>query len=337
MALALVAAALVAWVVPGIAVREAAKGMAAATGRTLAIGNLSIHPFTWHVEIRDLSLSEKGRPEIFASIKKAEVSVGLSSLWKGSPVIYGVHVEEPYFHMVRTAPNVFNFSDLLKYLEAPVPSVTLEDVAFRRGSIDFDDRALAKPERHTVRDAELVVPFLTTVPARAEEYGNPRFHAVIDGAPLTIESKVRGLPKAIEASADVDLKDVSLPVYLSYLPAQLPVKVDSGKVALKGTVRYRISEEFGGELGWEGTVGVSDIRLAETGGPARLEVGAVTVRSQVTSGPQRGLRVDDAALEVTGLSIPFAAPDGLKIRRLAVDGVRFHERPNELEVASVLL
>ncbi|HQR29633.1 MAG TPA: DUF748 domain-containing protein, partial [Anaeromyxobacteraceae bacterium] len=336
-ALALVAAALLTWVVPGIAVREASKGMEAATGRNLSIRALAIHPFTWKVEIRDVALSEVGGKGTFASFERAEASVGLSSLWKGAPVIYGVRLVGPHFNAIRTAPNVFNFSDLLKYLEAPVPTLTLEDVAITGGSIDFEDRVLARPERHLVKDAELVVPFLTTVPSRASEFGNPRFHAVIDGAPLTIESKVRGLPGLVEASAAIDLSDLSLPVYLSYVPAEIPVNVRSGKLAVKGTVAYRVTDEHGGELAWDGTVDLTGIRLEEKGEGARLDVGDVTLRSRVTSGQKRGLRVEDAALEVRRLAVPFAGKDGVEVHRLAVEGVTFASRANQLEVASILL
>ena len=335
--LGLALAAVVALVLPGILRTQAAKGMEGATGRKLAIGDLSIHPFTWRVEIRDLSLSEVGGKGTFASFKRAEVSVGLSSLWRGAPVISKVRLEGPHFEVIRTGPNTYNMSDLIKYLTLPVPLLSLNDVAITGGSIDFHDRALPKEEHHTVRDAELIVPFLTTLPAQASEYGNPRFSAVIDGAPLVIEAKVRGLPKAAEVSAEVDLKDVSLPVYLAYVPVEIPVKVDSGKVAVKGTARYRITKENGGEAGWDGMVTVTDIQVAERGGPARVAVDSVTVRVSATSGEKLGLLLEDGSVEVRKVSIPFGGKDGMSVGLLAFQGIKFSERKNELELASVLL
>src|SRR5512139_4244083 len=157
--LALVLAGVVAWVVPGIAKREASKGFEQATGRKLTIGELDIHPFTWNVEIRDLAMSEPGGKGTFASFKRAEATVGLSSLWRGAPVISKVRLEGPTFNVIRTGPNTYNFSDLLKYLMMPVPSIQLNDVAIIGGTIDFHDRALPKEELHTLRNGELVVPF----------------------------------------------------------------------------------------------------------------------------------------------------------------------------------
>ncbi|MGA8891326.1 MAG: hypothetical protein WB493_07150, partial [Anaeromyxobacteraceae bacterium] len=47
--LGIVLAGVVAWVVPGIAKREASAQFEKATGRKLTIGELEIHPFTWDV------------------------------------------------------------------------------------------------------------------------------------------------------------------------------------------------------------------------------------------------------------------------------------------------
>jgi len=263
--------------------------------------------------------------------------VGLSSLWRGAPVISKVRLEGPQFTVIRTGPNTYNFSDLLKYLMMPVPSIQLNDVAITGGTIDFHDRALPKEVLHTVRNGELIVPFLTTIPAEASEYGNPRFSAVIDGAPLVIEAKVRGLPKAAEVSAELDLRDLSLPVYLAYVPAELPVKVESGKLAVKGTATYRISKEYGGEAGWDGTVSLTEIKIAEQGGPARLAVDSVIVRSRATSGEKRGLLLEDGSLEIRKVNVPFGEKDGMSVGLLAFQGAKFTEKKNELDLASVLL
>jgi hypothetical protein len=335
--IALVLAALVAFVIPGVVRTQAAKGMEAATGRKLAIGAIDIHPFTWMVEIQDLSLSEQGGQGTFASFKRAQASVSPASLLRGAPVISRVRLEGPHFNAIRTGPNTFNFSDLVKYLTLPVPALSLEDVVITGGSIDFTDRALAKEERHTVRDAELRVSFLTTVPARGAEYGNPRFSAVIDGAPLVIETKVRGLPKAPEVSAQVDLKDLSLPVYLSYVPAEIPVKIDSGKVAIQGTASYRISPEAGGEIGWDGSVAVTEIKVSEQKGPIRVDVAGVSFRCRVTTGAKNGLLLEDGALEVKRFTVPFGRTDGMTLGLLSVTGARFSSKENRLQVDGVLL
>jgi hypothetical protein len=335
--LALVLAALVAWVVPGFLRRQAVDGVEAATGRRLAIGALSLHPFTWKLEIEGVSLSEPGGKGTFATFRRGTVVVSPASVWRGAPIISQVRIESPHFNAIRTGPSTYNFSDLIKYLTMPIPAVSLNDVAITGGTVDFLDRARPEEERHTVRDAELLIPFLTTIPALASQYGNPRFSALIDGAPLVIESQVRGLPKAPEVSAKVNLTNLSLPGYLSYFPAKAPVQVDSGKVSIQGIASYRVTEEAGPEVGWDGALAITEIKLSDHPGPFRVDVSDFTIRSRFTLGKKRGMRLEEGAVEVHGLSVPFGERDGMTLALLSVTGARFDGNSNRLDVAGVLL
>lgn len=336
-ALLLVVAALVSYVLPGVVRSQAAKGVEAATGRKLAIGAVSIHPFTWKVELDDVTLSEVGGNGTFASFRHGEAYVSPGSLFRGAPLIEHLRVTEPRFLVIRTGPGTYNMSDLIKYLTMPIPALSLEDVAITGGSIDFLDRAFGREERHTVRDASILVPFLTTVPARAAEYGNPRFAATVDGAPLVVETQVRGLPRAPEVSATVDLKDVSLPVYLSYLPAEIPVEVKSGKLAIQGTATYRIQPETGPEVGWDGVVAVTEIQVAEPEGPFRANVRGFSVRSRVVAGGKKGVVLDGGAVEIRDLVVPFGAGDGMEVGLFSISDTHFDQKENRLDVGEILL
>jgi outer membrane protein OmpA-like peptidoglycan-associated protein len=138
-------------------------------------------------------------------------------------------------------------------------------------------------------------------------------------------------------SADLDLKDLSLPKYIAYLPAEIPVKIESGKLSIQGTASYRIGKEYGGEAGWDGSVTLTEIKVAEQGGPARVAVDSVIVRSRATSGEKRGLLLEDGSLEIRKVTIPFGEKDGMSVGLLAFQGARFSDKKNELDLASVLL
>lgn len=335
--LALVLAALLAFVAPGIIRTRATKGMESATNRKLAIGKLDIHPFTWEVEIGEVSLSEPGGQGTFATFKSGRVAVSPSSIWRGAPVISRVLLVEPHFNAIRTGPSSYNFSDLIPYLIMPVPALSLNDVAITGGSIDFLDRALSREERHTVRDVELLIPFLTTIPSLASQYGNPRIRALIDGAPLVIETQVRGLPRAPEVSAKVDLRDVSLPVYLSYVPARIPVNLDSGKLSIQGTASYRVTGEAGPEVAWDGTIEATGIEVSEPEGPGRFDVSGVAFRSRVSLGRKRGMILEGGSVEIRDVVVPFARSDGMKLGLVVVQGARYSQKDAQLDVAEVLL
>lgn len=73
-------AGLVAFVLPGIVTKHTIQQVEASTGRKLSIGGLSINPFTWKVEAREVKFSERGGGLSFASFSSVRIDLSPSSL-----------------------------------------------------------------------------------------------------------------------------------------------------------------------------------------------------------------------------------------------------------------
>ncbi len=198
------------------------------------------------------------------------------------PVIAAAHIASPHFRIVRVGANLYNFTDLLKWLP-PHPRLSVNNLTTTNGSIDFIDRGLPVEKRHELRKIELAVPFITTMPYYADRYITPRLSAVVNGSPIHMEGKLRPFPRAVEASATIELKDVSIPYYLAYLPVELPVRVESGRVSAKVAVSYLAAREKDPELTLSGSMALANVKLADrTGAPfltlSRLDAGITRAR-----------------------------------------------------------
>ena len=273
----LVPAGFIASVLPGIVKSRAVQRVEAATGRKLAIGGITINPVTWTVVLRDFSFSERGGGETFVAFSSARVTLSPLSLYRWAPIIAAAHFTSPCFRIVRNGANSYNFTDLLKFLPLR-PRLSVNNLTVTNGSIDFIDRGLPVEKRHEVRKIELAVPFITTMQYFADRYVTPRLSAVVNGSPFHLEGKLRPFPKAVEASAVLELKDVSIPDYLAYLPAALPVRVESGRVSAKLALNYRTAEKENPELSLSGSVTLAGVKVSDrTGAPflalTRLDAG----------------------------------------------------------------
>lgn len=321
----------VAFALPGIVKSQAVKRVEAATGRKLAVGGISINPFVWTAEVRDLRLSERRGGETFAAFSSVRVAISPSSIFRGAPIIAEARITSPYLRIVRTGANTYNFSDLLggkkkKGAEEGLPRFSLNNIAITNGSIDFIDRGLSVEKLHALRKVELAVPFVTTIPYLADRYITPRFSAVVNGAPLHVEGKLRPFPKAVEASATIDLKDVTLPFYLAYIPGELPIRVESGRMSTKLSVSYRAAQKENPELAFNGNVTLAGIKVADrTGAPflsltrfdagiarARLLTGEYDISSVSADGLEVFLSRDKKGgwshSRLVGKASPVAAP-----------------------------
>jgi hypothetical protein len=267
----LLLAGLVAFVLPGIVKRQAMQRVEVATGRKLAIGGMSINPFAWTIEVSDLRFSEMGRGQTFAEFSSARIAVSPLSLYRRAPIIASARITSPHLRIVRVGANSYNFSDLLKWYPRHL-RLSLNNLTIINGSVDFIDQGLPVEKRHELRKVELAVPFVTNIPYLADRYIIPRFSAVVNGSPLHAEGKLRPFPRAVEAYVAMDLKDISLPYYLAYVPVELPVRVESGKVSAKVALTYRAAQTENPELALSGSVTLAGMKLADRTGASFLDL-----------------------------------------------------------------
>ena len=257
-----------------------------ATGRKTEIARVSFNPFTLTAGISGFRLSEKGSSATFLSFSSARLSLSPLSLPKRAFIVKEIKLASPYLHLVRTAPNRFNFTDLLTGKKEPAKKeesylYSLNNLTLSNGSLDFQDQALASEKSHTVGNLSLAVPFYSNMPYLADRYVTPHFSAVLNGTPVALEGKLKPLTRAVEASIDLKVQALDLPYYLGYLPVPLPVRVASGRLTTALVLGYRVDEKLGPEATLAGSLALDKLALREPGGSplAQLQRADLKIRS----------------------------------------------------------
>ena len=313
-ALAVVAfLALLILALPPLVKHFAIKQIDQTTGRKSEIAKISLNPFTLSAGVYGVRLSEKGTGATFLALSSARLSLSPLSLLKRSFIVTELKLSSPYLHIVRNAPNNFNFSDLLTgkkentgEKKGGTPLFSLNNITIDNGSIDFQDKALSSEKFHRVRELAIAVPFVSNMPYLADRYVSPHLSAVVNGSPFGFDGRLKPLTRAIEASIALNVKHIDLPFYLGYLPVPLPVKVDSGRLSSALEIGYRVDERSGPELRVAGTIALDrgDLRQL-TGAPlasldrAQLKIGNLSLFSR---------RIDISSLELQGMEL-FVARD----------------------------
>ena len=293
-------AGFVAFGLPGIVKSLAVQRIEAATGRKLGIGRISINLFTWTVAVRDFSFTERGGGETFAAISSARITVSPLSLYRRAPIIAAARITSPHFRIVRIGANVYNFSDLLKWLPL-VPHLSINNLTISNGSIEIIDRGLPVEKRHELRKIELAVPFITTMKYYDDRYITPRLSAVLNGSPLHIEGRFRPFPRVVEASGTVEFKDVALPYYLEYAPGKLPVRVESGMISAKGAVNYRAAQMKDPDLTLIGSVTLANMKVNDRTGAPFLSL--VRLETEITRARLFAGEYDLSSISADGLEV----------------------------------
>jgi len=297
MVLLLLGAGVIAFILPGIIKGRAIRGIEEATGRKAAIAAIHLNPFTWTARVEGFRLREKGADVTFAAFSSVQLSVSPRSLLRFAPIVSEIQVAAPYVRIVRTAANTYNFSDLLagkKESEKPL-RFSLNNITITHGSVDFLDRGLSREKDHAVRQIEVGIPFISNIPYLADRYVLPRFSAVINGAPLHMDGKLKPFATGAEMSFGLILKDVSLPYYLAYYPGTPPVTVSSGQLSTTLDIIHRIGKDNSPDLEVRGRILLEHLEARENSGAPLVAL----ARGEVAIGRGRITARDYALTTIT--------------------------------------
>ncbi len=256
-------------ILPGIVSHRARSWVAAETGRTLEIESISINPFSLSVEIRQLQLSDTNRSNPFVSWNLLKASLSISSLYHLAPIVDELRLESPYIHLERLTADTFNFSDLLPARDEELTAgstdeptrFSINNVSVHDGQVDLVDSSLEEPVHHTIRDLQLALPAIGTLPYMVDNPVEPLFRAVINHAEIDIEGKGRPFSSTREMQFDLVLDNIDLPFYLAYVPIDLPVELRNGRLSVDLDILYSISAENGGDLALSGSVNLASLDI----------------------------------------------------------------------------
>ena len=310
---------------PVIIKSQAEKAILQATGRVASIEKVRFNPFGMTLTLQGFKLLEPDAKTPFVQFGSIRVSLSSSSLFRFAPVVDELSLDKLQVGLVRTAANRYNFSDILDRLAAQpkpkkeksgTPRFSINNISLQGSSIDFEDRAVNGGKKHTVRDLQLAIPFISTIPYLAEQYTDPKFAAVINGAKFSFNGKSKPLAKSMETNLNLKLTDLNLPYYLAYLPAQVPVKLDSGKLSLDLALTYRIHQNKKPELTIKGLTRLDEINVKEKNNTSLASFKRFDVVSREIELFSRKVVLQQVALDGLALQVERDSTGKLNFQRL---------------------
>ncbi len=314
-------------ILPGIIKNQVEKGILKATGRIANIEKISFNPFGMTLTIQNFRLFETDRKSPFVQLGNLRVSISGSSIFRLAPVIDELNIAKPQLHLIRTAANRYNFSDIVDHLskqpkkeKTASPRFSINNILISGGNIDFNDQAIAGGKKHTVREMELAIPFISNIPHLAEKYTDPRFRAVINGAEFKFSGKTKPLAKSMETDLDIKLANLELPHYFSYIPAEIPIKLDSGRLSLDLKVAYLIYENKRPQLLIKGLTRVDDIKIMEKDNAPLVSFKSLSVKAREVELFSRKVEIHEINLDTPAIHTERDSSGKLNFERIIPAG-----------------
>ena len=246
--------------------------VASSIHRQVSVGKIRFNLYRLKLDLDQLHVGERDDPQKpFVDLGHLAVKVSWTSLFRLAPVVGEVVVDKPAIHVVRLSQQKFNFSDLLESAPAPekpkpvAPSspqrFAVSNIQLRDGEVTIDDQLLGK--QHKVEKIQINVPFIANLPADVDVFVQPLVQMVIDGSPLRIAGVAKPFQATRDSVVDLKLHRLDLPLYVSYAPMKLPVKIPSGTLSTDLYLHF-VQAESQPLIRLNGTVALDQLDVRDT-------------------------------------------------------------------------
>ncbi|MEP7139823.1 MAG: DUF748 domain-containing protein, partial [Caldimonas sp.] len=296
---------------PPLIASQAAKAVEQQLGRRLTLGHVAFNPWTLELTIDDMAVSgaNASTPPML-EVKRIHADAALVSVLRLAPVIDALEIDAPMLRIARIGDGRFDFDDVLRRLAAAPPAperkeparFAVHNIVVHGGRVDFDDQPLATV--HRVRDIELGVPFVSSLPSQREIKVEPRLALTIDGS--RFDSAGSATPYAERGNGELSVKVVGLDVapYLGYLPRGLPVQLRAA--TLDADLKVAFEQRPSLSLNVTGSVAAKGLKVVDAASKQLLEVGSVKVAIDELRPLEQRIRVSSIDVDAPQL---FAVRD----------------------------
>ena len=228
--------------------------------RKVTIDKIKINPYTLSITVRNLLVKDRLRSETFVSCEEIFLNFQSFSAIRLALIFNEIRFTKPYLNIARHQNLSYNFSDLIEKKELKPDEkkkskplrFSFSNIRIENGSIDFFDEP--KQTKHTIRELNIGVPFLSTIPYYVGTFVQPLFSAKINGTPYMLRGMTKPFHDSLETSFDININDLDIPYYLAYAPIKMNFKLASAFLDTQAKVSFLQSKDKKTSLTVEGNV-----------------------------------------------------------------------------------
>ncbi|MEA3348233.1 MAG: DUF748 domain-containing protein, partial [Pseudomonadota bacterium] len=258
------------FLLPWLLKTQAEKRLPELLKRQATIAQVRFNPYTLRLRIDGFEVKVRQGGAAFVKIDSLLADLaGFLSLKNWALVLEELDIQGPYLKGVRNDDLSYNFSDLLSVSPSPDPEpevkgrgfcFSLNNIKIGGGVIEFDD--LSRKTSHRVDDITIGLPWVSNLSHLIETHVQPSFSAVFNGTQLAVKGKTKPFANSHETRFHIDIDELDLPYYLSYLPGERNFTVADGSLTTRLDLVYIQPEKEVPHLILSGTATLNNLLVS---------------------------------------------------------------------------
>lgn len=280
-------------------------------GRELRVDGIRFTPWNLRLTVEGITLAGTAAPQAEgaaapapqAQIERLLLNLEASSLWRRAPVLSAIEVTAPRLRVTRRADGGTDLDDLLQRLsaqpkaesteDAPPPRFALHNLRLERGELLYEDET--RHVRHDLRELNVELPFISSLPADVETQVQPRLAFVLDGSRFDSGARATPFSRHRDSTLELSLEALDLASLSPYLPSSL--KLERGQLGTQLQLRFRLADDGTPELDVQGRLQAQDLALADGRGEPLLGWKSLQVEIQPSQPLRRRIALGPVSLD----------------------------------------
>jgi hypothetical protein len=236
-------------------------------GRQVRVQQLEFKPWSLALTLHGLSVAPAAGSadrQLQFELRRLSVDASLESLFRLAPVVDAVQIDAPTLRLTHLGGGRYDLDDLLQRLRGPetaasaaVPSFALHNLVLSGGSLNVTDLAAGKT--HELRELTVSLPFLSSLATQREVLVQPQLAFQLNGSRFDATASAAPFAPARRGELQLKLAALDLAPFLSYLPADLPVRLAAG--VLTTDLRLAFDSAPANSLRISGTLQADRVKL----------------------------------------------------------------------------
>ena len=239
-------------------------------GRAVTLNRLEIKPWSLELVLHGLAVgAAPGQadrtPQLV--VERIYIDASLESLLRLAPVLDAVDVQGPALRLTHQGEGHYDIDDILQRFknnstssDTATPGFSLHNVTLSAGRFDMDDRPVGR--QHTVRELQLSLPFLSSLPSQRAVTVQPKLAFLLNGSRFESSAQTTPFAPSRQAAVQLSMASLDLAPWLPYLPAGLPVRLSSG--VLSAQLQLAFEQVPANRLRISGTLEAAQVRMHDT-------------------------------------------------------------------------
>ncbi len=305
--------------------------------REVTINQIKVNPYTLSITARGLLVKDRNSSETFVSCDEIFFNFQVLSAFKRALIFREVTLKQPFIKITRHPDMSYNFFDLIGKKETettekekPKPlRFSFNNLKIENGSIDFWDGP--KQTKHTVRELNIAVPFLSNILYYIDTDVQPVFSAKINKTPYTLQGKTKPYADSLETSFDINISDLDIPYYLAYFPIKMNLKIVSAYLDTQTKISFIQPKGEKPSLTVTGNVSLKNIAVNDQQNKPLLRLPLLSISIAPSRPIEKFIHLFKVSIQSPGLEIQRDGKGTLNIQTLLPETGETKPAPKKVE------